>query len=102
MYWCPREFYDARDPKLGRAVVIVKVPTAPAFEAIVLTRTSDEHAPGRWSAPLPELDLYAAGRWQPKTYRVAAEHFATPYVEYRGTLPQGQLDAVLNLWENGK
>jgi hypothetical protein len=102
VYWCPRDFYDARDPKLGRPIVIVKAPTAPAFEAIVLTRASDEQAPGRWSAPLPDLDLSGAGRWQPKDYRVAVEHFATPYVEYLGRLPQGQLAAVLSLWENGK
>lgn len=82
--------------------MIVKTPTAPSFEAVVLTRTSDDQASGRWSAPLPDLKLYDAGMWQPKDYRVAARHFATPYVEYRGALPQGQLAVVLSLWESGK
>jgi hypothetical protein len=102
VYWCPRDFYDPRDPKPGRAIVIVKTPTAPTFEAVVLTRTSDENAPGRWSGPLPALGLHLPGRWQPKDYRVAVRHFGTPYVTYLGTLPDGQLVAVLNLWKEGK
>lgn len=79
----------------------MKTPTPPTHEAVVLTRTSNEYGPGRWSAPLPDLGLHKPGRWQPKDYRVAATHFGTPYVEYLGALPEGQLVVVLDLWEKG-
>lgn len=82
--------------------MVVKTPTAPVLEAVVLTRTSDENGPGRWSAPLPDLGLHKPGRWQPKDYRVAATNFGTPYVEYLGSLAERQLVVVLDLWEKGR
>lgn len=82
--------------------MVVKTPTAPALEAVVLTRSSGANAQGRPSAPLPDLGLRDSGKWQPKVYWVAARHFGTPYVEYLGALPEGQLVVVLDLWEKGK